>query len=222
MATYSWPDGSKNHTISWTQHLQNKGITRTTGPEGTTYINQAALKGVLGNAPATPPTPDGNAAAAASSNPGFEAMFNADTNANTTSYKNDIAGYQYGENQAGSDYGFQIQRDPTTGYVNTDASLAAVDPNNPFSKMALLSRSYQQEQSGNLNSYAAQGQHNSGAYNRQVANAQFNNEQGKDTLKKAFADVVNKSTLGRNASANTLAANNTSSAANRLNNYLGQ
>lgn len=167
-------------------------------------------------APAPPMTGAQNAAA--SNNPGYEAMYNADVSGADNEYGNTIAGLQYGETRAGQDYGFTFGRDAAG---NVDSNSFQVDPNNPFSKMALLSRSYQQEQAGNLNNYASMGQQNSGAYARQAANAKFGNDQANDALRKSFGDVMNASTLNRAGALNTKNNTTTHAAANRLGNYLG-
>jgi hypothetical protein len=61
------------------------------------------------------------------------------------------------------DYGFKLS-DP-----NNPTSQLIGDPENPASKLAALQRSYQAARNGDLTSYAAMGQRNSGAYERQVA-----------------------------------------------------
>jgi hypothetical protein len=61
------------------------------------------------------------------------------------------------------DYGFRLS-DP-----NNPLSDLIADPNNPASKLAMLQQSYQHARNGDLTGYAAAGQRNSGAYERQVA-----------------------------------------------------
>jgi hypothetical protein len=60
-----------------------------------------------------------------------------------------------------------------------------IDPNNPYSRAALLQRSYQDTQRGTGNSYAAAGQYNSGAYQRMQGRNAENFDVGVDQLKKA-------------------------------------
>lgn len=68
------------------------------------------------------------------------------------------------------------------GY-NPDGS---VDLSNPFSRAALLTRTYQQNRAGTQNSYAARGQMTSGAYNRMQGSNLFNYQQGQDALQKSY------------------------------------
>lgn len=57
------------------------------------------------------------------------------------------------------------------GYTNpADSSTFGLVSDNPFSQAALLKQHFQQAQSGDLNSLAARGQHNSGAYQNAVTN----------------------------------------------------
>lgn len=172
------------------------------------------------SAPPAPAAYDGTAAAAASSNPLFEAIYNNSISGAGTDYNNTIAGLQLGEDNVGRDFGFQLARG-ADGSVDVGASLAHVDPNNPFSKMSLLSRSYQQEQSSNMNSYAGQGQLNSGAYQRMKANAQFGNTNNLDSLRKGFGDAINQSSLGRKGAFDMKTQAGASAATSRLQNYLG-
>jgi hypothetical protein len=73
--------------------------------------------------------------------------------------------------QIDADYGF--------------AKDGTIDPNNPYSRAALLQRSYQDTQRGTGTSYAAAGQYNSGAYQRMQGRNAENFDVGVDQLKKA-------------------------------------
>ena len=70
------------------------------------------------------------------------------------------------------------------------------DPNNPFSRAALLKRNYDSEKSGNKTSYAARGQLYSGALVNQQNTTDFNRLQGDDALQKRLREF-----LGRNLQA---------------------
>jgi hypothetical protein len=75
-----------------------------------------------------------------------------------------------------------------TGQINADYGFGAdgtIDPNNPYSRAALLQRSYQDSQRGMTNSYAAAGQFNSSAYDRMQGRNAENFDIGVDQLKKA-------------------------------------
>jgi hypothetical protein len=79
------------------------------------------------------------------------------------------ATYQTG--QINADYGFNAQ--------------GAIDPNNPYSRAALLQRSYQDSQRGTTNSFAAAGQYGSSAYRGMVDRNAENFDIGVDQLKKS-------------------------------------
>jgi hypothetical protein len=74
-----------------------------------------------------------------------------------------------------------------TGQINADYGFTpqgTIDPNNPYSRAALLQRSYQDSQRGTTNSYAAAGQYSSGAYKRMQDRNAENFDIGLDQLKK--------------------------------------
>lgn len=76
---------------------------------------------------------------------------------------------------------------------DANAPSVAFDPTNVFSRAALLQRTYRQAQAGNANSYAARGQFNSGAYQRQVANTNFNQQADETRLSRTALDFVGRS-----------------------------
>lgn len=76
------------------------------------------------------------------------------------------------------DYGFQEGSQAFT--------FGAVDPNNPFSKAALLKQSLERAQRGNTNSYAARGQLYSGALQRSQDKSLGDFQQGENTLLNAL------------------------------------
>lgn len=87
--------------------------------------------------------------------------------------RNAVAGQAWGTYQSGEldrDYGFTPE--------------GAVDPNNPYSRAALLQRSYQDSVRGNTNSYAASGQLYSGALKNAQNRAFQNYDIGLDSLKR--------------------------------------
>lgn len=90
-----------------------------------------------------------------------------------------LAQLRSGRTDTLSEYGYNASYDPS-GNV-TDLSF---DPNNPFSRAALLKRSYEQGKTGTTNRYAASGQ----LYAGSLVNAQNQNDYqyqgGQDTLKK--------------------------------------
>lgn len=86
---------------------------------------------------------------------------------------------------------------PVLGAANVDWSNPdGVAKLNPFSRAALLIRSYQQGVQGTSNSYAARGQHNSGAYGRAQNSNQFGFEQGKSGINTALQNFITGANQG--------------------------
>lgn len=86
------------------------------------------------------------------------------------------------------------------GYADNNFTL---DPNTPFGQAQMLQRSYDQTKSGTSNSYAARGQHTSGAYGRQQNANLFDFQQRNDTLQRSFlqdnANLLGSLTDAQNA-----------------------
>lgn len=73
--------------------------------------------------------------------------------------------------------------------LDADFGLGAnADPNNPWSKMALLRKSFQTAQRGNETSMAARGQYSSGAYQRAQRRSGSDFARGEHDLKSAHTD----------------------------------
>lgn len=89
------------------------------------------------------------------------------------------------------------------GY-NEDGS---IDLTNPFSRAALLTRTYQQNRAGTENSYAARGQMTSGAYGRMQGANLYNYQQGQDQMQRAYlqenAALLSQLTAAQNAYGDT-------------------
>lgn len=87
-----------------------------------------------------------------------------------------------GERQRGlSDYGYSATLDPSGNVTGV-----AFDPNNPYSRAALLRKSYQQAKAGNTNSYAAAGQLYAGSLVNAQNTATDRFQQSDDALQKAL------------------------------------
>lgn len=86
-----------------------------------------------------------------------------------------MAGIGYGRTQIGQEYGY----DPS-GNLN---------PSNPFSRAALLQRSYQQGQAGTTTTMAAGGQLYSGAHQRNLDEGTHRYAASEDALKRAAAQA---------------------------------
>lgn len=95
----------------------------------------------------------------------------------------------------------------TYGYTGTfDAAGNLVDrqfdPNNPFSRAALLKRTYDQSSRGNVNRMAARGQLNAGSFQNLKNNTDFGYMQGEDANQKSLNALIG-SLIGRQQTVNT-------------------
>lgn len=102
----------------------------------------------------------------------------------------------------GEEYGM----DPATGAIN-----ANVDVTNPYSRAALMNRTYSQQRAGNMNNYAARGQLISGAYAARMAEDTRNENQDRAGLERELAGrradwLVQGNTADANLSQNNLDA----------------
>lgn len=154
-----------------------------------------AVNGTPTGGPATP--------GAAPEDPRISGWYGDQLKSATTARDNAYYSIGYNLQEGANDYGFSYTQDPSTGAYGTDLS---VDPANPFSKMALLQRSYEQQKAGTMNSYAADGQINSGAYQRMKRENQFQNDAGNDELKKAFRRLLQGANQDRLAAADQYSA----------------
>lgn len=90
-----------------------------------------------------------------------------------------------------SDLGVTVTGDPLGDPSQVSYSIDDnVDVTNPFSRAALLKRSYQQHQAGNTNSMAARGQLYSGALQNAQNETTRQNLQGQDALTKQAGDTI--------------------------------
>lgn len=99
-------------------------------------------------------------------------------------------GVQYADAQATYDRG-RIQRD--FGY----GANGQVDPNNPYSRAALLERNFAASQRGDTNSYAAQGQLYSGALQNKKNSTTFGYLSDSNALKNQYADALGQTSLNQ-------------------------
>lgn len=84
------------------------------------------------------------------------------------------------------------------GYNEGVGGSLTVNPNDPFSKAALLQRTYDQRRTGNTNSYAARGQLYSGALQNAQDAANFGQLRDSDQLQKALINFLAGNTGARN------------------------
>lgn len=155
---HQWPDGSW-HSITYQQHVINTNQKATTynpggyTPGTLTPAEQAAIAGAGGGtapgAPALPPTAP--APTAQPVDPNLE-------NARLIGSRNIAIGKgaaAYDTGNLGFDYGYNPDGTPNMA--------------NPYSRAALYQLDYEHQKAGSMNSYAAMGQFNSGAYGRAQA-----------------------------------------------------
>lgn len=109
------------------------------------------------------------------------------------------------ENALGLDFGVQFDRKdvdlngdkiPDAKQLTNYRIADNVDVTNPYSRAAALKKSWQQNKTGNTNSYASRGQLYSGALNRAQNTADGQYGEGKDALLKGFGsgarDIFNR------------------------------
>lgn len=110
------------------------------------------------------------------------------------------------ENRLGLEYGIEFDRTPVdvNGDGKPDYTKATnfriadnVDVTNPYSRAALLKKSWQQARTGNTNSMAAAGQLYSGAYNRAQRNTDDQYQQGQNGLLTGFGTASGEITGNR-------------------------
>lgn len=126
-----------------------------------------------------------------------DAVYNAQAANYARDRDNTLAGIAREQNQALAEYGY-------TGRFDAAGNLTGrtVDPNNPFSRAALLKRNYDQRSGANTNSYASRGLLQSGAYSAAKDRTDFENLRGINENERNF-DALIGSLIGRTAAAHT-------------------
>jgi len=179
----------KRSWSGWSPNIAN-------GPTGGTPYQPAQSgswsAGAAGSAPAAPSGPSQTSSAIPK------------TNLHDAQWTQDTGGVITGAGQTATEFGASA---PTTTYdANGNPTISGMQvnwdnpdgiaQNNPFSKAALLIRSYQQGVQGTSNSYAARGQHSSGAYQRAQGSNAFGFEQGKSGINTALANFMTGANQG--------------------------
>lgn len=127
----------------------------------------------------------------------FDAQYDSEIGAAAKTRDTTLAGIGRERTDALATYGY-------TGTFDSQGNLTgrAFDPNNPFSRAALLKRSYEQGSRGNTNRMAARGQLNSGAFQNLKNATDFNYQQGEDANLRSFNSLIG-SLIGRQQQANS-------------------
>lgn len=111
-------------------------------------------------------------------------------------WNQDTAGIVTGAGQTAAEFGASA---PNVSYdangnprINGGLQIDWANPGalNPFSKAALLVKSFQEAGKGTSNSYASRGQHNSGAYGRAQGANEFGFAQGRSGIDSALRNFV--------------------------------
>lgn len=160
---------------------------------GYTPPKPPALRKPAPVAPTGKPTPPAAPAAPALTpySPGVQGQLDQESSGIAADLKSTVAGITQAEDRGANDYGFAVKYKPDVG-PNGERTVESfsVDPANPFSRAALLQRSYDNAKRTTTNSYAASGQ----LYAGSMQNAQNENargfQQGDNSLRQAFADFV--------------------------------
>lgn len=127
-------------------------------------------------APAAPPPPP---PPSPYNDPAPDKTYSDEMAGTQTSYENSMANIAAQRQRLGNDFGF----DPVTGVASEN-----VDVTNPFSRAAMLNRSFAQAQRSSTNNYANRGLLTSGAYGAAMGDDSRNYAQGMDSLTKSFAE----------------------------------
>jgi hypothetical protein len=180
---FKFSSGKKTGTRSMTPVVQPKPT------PGVTWANTTAPK------PVTP------AAALPAPDPKADAWNTIEqttkTNAGATK-RNTLAQITYGEGRDARDGGFKFNyKTDADGNQYADLDSVTVDYSDPFSKMSLLQKAYEDTKRGSTNSYAAQGQLYSGSYINQQNSDNFNDTHARTDATRDFLDSLKGSTFKR-------------------------
>lgn len=167
-----------------------------------------------------PPGPPKVPAPPVPTDPRIDALYSDETTGLRTEYGNSLTDITFDENKTAGRYGFVIGRD-AQGNATFNSANPAVDPADPFSKMSLLQRSYEQAKTGTTNSMAAQGHLYSGSLRNAQTENTYQMDLGKNSLISEFQDYIEQSTRGRRAAGTDYSAGVANAAGRRLDRQLG-
>lgn len=142
--------------------------------------------------PVDPASPAANELQADPSDPRVDSIYNSTIGRLRQQREDTYTQLGYQDRRTANDYGFKVDF-----HGHTADAIPEFDPTNPFSKMALLQRSFEQTKNGDNTGFAANGQLFSGAYGRQREETQHGFDVNKDSLVKAFQDAINGSNQQR-------------------------
>jgi hypothetical protein len=234
----TWGLGAGSFLPKVAENIKTWGGNGGAGYGGLSTTPGTSVGAPQGAKPSAPKPPAAPGLTSTPENPIFKADYNSAIGRSRRDLDSAFLGAHENERRAGSDYGFKVsweaQDVPTD--LNGDgtiqpgekmrverptADMSAIDPTNPFSKMALLQRSFEQAKSGTMNGYAGQGQLGSGAYQRMQAENTHNNDRDSQALKQAFLDILAGSRADRTSASNNYIDTNSEAYRALLNAQLG-
>jgi hypothetical protein len=207
MAGFTWPDGSKGHSISWATELAHRAAAQAQRQQAANQAKQnatglqpsgAPIKGVprpggtvpgaagqaVAAAAGSSTSPMGTTPAALPVNPALDAIIGSIISGREST----ISGLEAQKPQVLADYGYKA-----SGYDSAGNPLGlSFDASNPYSRAALLKRNYDQQQTGTVNSMASRGQLYSGA----LQNAKASNEHGYNVADNALIQALTRLLVG--------------------------
>lgn len=186
---------------SWSGWSSTGGSGFGTPPKADAQTGGTPYSPVYGSITPSQPKP---AAAPAAPKPGPSVSQTPNVNFKDAQWTQDTGGIITGVGQTASEFGAKVPEvtydekgNPIVGSASVDWSNPdGVAKLNPFSRAALLIRSYQQGVQGTSNSYAARGQHSSGAYQRAQGSNAFGFEQGKSGINSALQNFITGANQG--------------------------
>jgi hypothetical protein len=178
---HQWPDGTW-HSITYQQHVKNQNQ-KPYNPVGYNPANIQNLEQATGQQSGGPdagqPLPKPDVPLTQPFDPEFEATkLGATWNVSLSDAE---AGYQSGNLAYDTGYDANGQRNSA----------------NPYNQAQMLEDNYHRSQLGTTNSYAAQGQYNSGAYGRAQGHNDRLYAQGSDRLQRDTADAYHGIRVGQ-------------------------
>jgi hypothetical protein len=156
-----------------------------------------AAKPAVAAPPPAAPTPAPVAAPVAPLAPPPDATYEQQVATYRRNRDDQLAALATGRQTGLSDYGYNATFDPTGAVTGL-----SVDPNNPFSKAALLKRTFDQSRKANVTGFANQGQLYSGALQTTQDESQRSQAQGEDAQQKSLIQFLTQN-LGSQKKAQT-------------------
>jgi len=193
------------------------------GPHGVVYQTtsgmwaappSAAVAAVAAAQKANPwGAPAASAAPAAPAVPAPDPVYDAEILAAQRTRTNALTDLTGTRRRTLADYGFTETTDPVTGQPT---GVTNFDPNNPFSRAALLKKNYNNQRARTAGSMAAAGQMYAGAFNQARNIVNRGQLAAEDQLQKSLQDFLARNTSGAAAAQTTYETSAAAAEGNRL------